>query len=153
MPPETMKMTTRMTALGIGARIGMRAANAGMPLVSIPSAGEGSLLMHALFPPHTHSGISVQNPDRAGSAPGGNLVRDLLRRAAEYVFESPAAYKNLMRPLYCRAGPPIAPQGAPAPQRRAFFGGGHTLGSDEVESTFVPDPDSEAARTSAFQFY
>lgn len=30
------------------------------------------------------SGISVQNPDRPGRAvPGGNLVRDLLRRAAE----------------------------------------------------------------------
>jgi UBX domain-containing protein 1 len=26
------------------------------------------------------------------------------------------------------------------PRRHAFFGGGHTLGSDEVESTFVPDP-------------
>lgn len=30
-----------------------------------------------------HSGISVQNPDRPGAVPGGNLVRDLLRRAAE----------------------------------------------------------------------
>lgn len=31
-----------------------------------------------------HSGISVQNPDRPGRAvPGGSLVRDLLRRAAE----------------------------------------------------------------------
>ena len=28
------------------------------------------------------SGISVQNPDRA-AVPGGNMVRDLLRRAAE----------------------------------------------------------------------
>ncbi|PIL32473.1 hypothetical protein GSI_05176 [Ganoderma sinense ZZ0214-1] len=74
------------------------------------------------------SGISVQNPDRAGPAPGGNLVRDLLRRAAE-------------------AGPPVAPQGAPEPQPRAFFGGGHTLGSDEVESTYVPDPDAEVAQS------
>ncbi|TBU26883.1 hypothetical protein BD311DRAFT_808092 [Dichomitus squalens] len=73
------------------------------------------------------SGISVQNPDRAGAAPGGNLVRDLLRRAAE-------------------AGPPVVPQGAPAAQRRAFFGGGHTLGSDEVESTYVPDPSAEPAQ-------
>lgn len=34
------------------------------------------------------SGISVQNPDRPGggrSMPGGNMVRDLLRQAAEYV--------------------------------------------------------------------
>ncbi|KAI1788231.1 hypothetical protein LXA43DRAFT_1026165 [Ganoderma leucocontextum] len=74
------------------------------------------------------SGISVQNPDRAGPAPGGNLVRDLLRRAAE-------------------AGPPVAPPGAaPLPQRRNFFGGGHTLGSDEVESTYVPDPDAEVGQ-------
>ena len=35
---------------------------------------------------HTFSGISVQNPDRAGAPPGGDLVRDLLRRAAEYVY-------------------------------------------------------------------
>jgi hypothetical protein len=31
------------------------------------------------------SGISVQNPDRQGALPGGHTVRDLLRRAAEYV--------------------------------------------------------------------
>nr|VWO99986.1 Uncharacterized protein [Ganoderma boninense] len=47
-----------------------------------------------------------------------------------------------------RGGPPVTPQGAAEPQRRAFFGGGHTLGSDEVESTYVPDPDAEGARTS-----
>jgi hypothetical protein len=34
--------------------------------------------------PLVGSGISVQNPDRPG-VPGGNMVRDLLRRAAEYV--------------------------------------------------------------------
>ncbi|KAH9850446.1 hypothetical protein C2E23DRAFT_835114 [Lenzites betulinus] len=71
------------------------------------------------------SGISVQNPDRQGSVPGGELVRDLLRRAAE-------------------AGPPQAPAGsaAAAPRGSAFFGGGHTLGSDEVDSQFIPDPDA-----------
>ncbi|KAI0641683.1 SEP-domain-containing protein [Trametes meyenii] len=70
------------------------------------------------------SGISVQNPDRPGAAPGGDLVRELLRRAAE-------------------AGPPAPPPGGPAPARSgAFFGGGHTLGSDEVESQFIPDPDA-----------
>ena len=42
----------------------------------------------------------------------------------------------------------MAPQGAPVPQRRAFFGGGFTLGSDEVESTYIPDPSAEPARTS-----
>ncbi|KAJ7160016.1 SEP-domain-containing protein [Mycena crocata] len=65
------------------------------------------------------SGISVENPDaprRRG--PGGDLVRDLLRRAAET-------------------------GAAPAVQTStggAFSGGGHTLGSDEVESSFIPDP-------------
>ncbi|KAI0820919.1 hypothetical protein BC628DRAFT_1395081 [Trametes gibbosa] len=71
------------------------------------------------------SGISVQNPDRQGAVPGGELVRDLLRRAAE-------------------AGPPQPPPGSAAapPRGHAFFGGGHTLGSDEVESEFIPDPDA-----------
>ncbi|KAF5344773.1 hypothetical protein D9757_013427 [Collybiopsis confluens] len=67
------------------------------------------------------SGISVQNPDRpgAGAVPGGNMVRDLLRRAAE-------------------AGPPpVAESGS-----RFFTGGGHKLGSDEVESAYVPDPNA-----------
>ncbi|KAK1229739.1 protein phosphatase regulator [Marasmius sp. AFHP31] len=68
------------------------------------------------------SGISVQNPGRQGEqsgVPGGNVVRDLLRRAAE-------------------RGPP--------PEQRArstvFSGGGHTLGSDDVDSSFIPDPDA-----------
>lgn len=69
------------------------------------------------------SGISVENPDRARNIPGGDVVRDLLRRAAE-------------------AGPPPEPAGgAPGARRPGFFSGsGHTLGSDEVESTFIPDP-------------
>ncbi|SJL08724.1 uncharacterized protein ARMOST_12093 [Armillaria ostoyae] len=69
------------------------------------------------------SGISIQNPDRARGVPGGNMVRDLLRRAAE-------------------AGPPPVAMGS---EHRAnvFTGGGHTLGSDEVPSTFIPDPDAE----------
>ncbi|KAG2135653.1 hypothetical protein BD769DRAFT_1627081 [Suillus cothurnatus] len=57
------------------------------------------------------SGISVQNPNSASARPGGRLVRDILRQAAE------------------AAGP--------------FSGGGHTLGSDEVESSYVPDPTAE----------
>jgi hypothetical protein len=32
---------------------------------------------------HLSSGISVENPDRRGAVPGGNMVRDLLRRAAQ----------------------------------------------------------------------
>ncbi|OJT13267.1 UBX domain-containing protein 1 [Trametes pubescens] len=76
------------------------------------------------------SGISVQNPDRPGAVPGGSLVRDLLRRAAE-------------------AGPAQPPPGSTAPPRSsAFFGGGHTLGSDEVQSEFIPDPDAPTASES-----
>ncbi|KAJ7112976.1 hypothetical protein C8R44DRAFT_710777 [Mycena epipterygia] len=70
------------------------------------------------------SGISVENPDgprrrAAAPTPGGDIVRDLLRRAAE-TGAAPA---------------PLAPA-----RGTAFIGGGHTLGSDEVESAFIPDP-------------
>lgn len=34
------------------------------------------------------SGLSVQNPNRTRGIPGGDMVRDLLRRAAEYVQSS-----------------------------------------------------------------
>lgn len=43
-----------------------------------------------------------------------------------------------------RAGPPTEP-GASAPRARTFVGGGHILGSDEVESSYVPDPNVESA--------
>ncbi|CAK5267223.1 unnamed protein product [Mycena citricolor] len=70
------------------------------------------------------SGISVQNPDsgpRRRDGPAG-MVRDLLRRAAE-------------------AGPSPSSIAATAPPT-AFFGGANTLGSDEVESRFIPDPNA-----------
>jgi hypothetical protein len=38
------------------------------------------MLMTVLF-----SGLSVQNPNSASRVPGGEMVMDLLRRAAEYV--------------------------------------------------------------------
>ncbi|KAF7308923.1 SEP-domain-containing protein [Mycena kentingensis (nom. inval.)] len=70
------------------------------------------------------SGISVQNPEtgprRERNTPGGNIVRDLLRRAAE-------------------AGPSRSQLPV---ERGAFSGGGNRLGSDEVESSFVPDPNA-----------
>ena len=49
-----------------------------------------------------------------------------------------------------RAGPPPEPAGgAPGARRPGFFsGGGHTLGSDEVESTFIPDPTAPAEGSS-----
>ncbi|KAJ7641257.1 hypothetical protein FB45DRAFT_899783 [Roridomyces roridus] len=70
------------------------------------------------------SGVNVQNPNAPNNReriPGGNLVRDLLRRAEE-------------------AG------AAPAPPTAGgvFSGGGHTLGSDEAESRFIPDPNAPA---------
>ncbi|KAJ3830511.1 hypothetical protein F5880DRAFT_1515122 [Lentinula raphanica] len=69
------------------------------------------------------SGISVQNPDRpgaerGGAVPGGDMVRNILRRAAEGGVPAPVE-----------------------PTSRNFFGGGHRLGSDEVESSYVPDPE------------
>jgi UBX domain-containing protein 1 len=103
------------------------------------------------------SGISVQNPDRPG-VPGGNMVRDLLRRAAEYVllllFDT-IYPSQLTRVCVHRAGPPpgALPSG-PVSHPAVFSGSGHTLGSDEVESTYIPDPnaptpDSEPEETSA----
>ncbi|KAG6887996.1 hypothetical protein C0995_011101 [Termitomyces sp. Mi166 len=65
------------------------------------------------------SGLSIQNPDQRSRLPGGDLVQDLLRRAAE---------ANPARDASSRSG--------------AFHGGGHTLGSDEVESTYIPDPNA-----------
>ncbi|KAG1745085.1 uncharacterized protein EDB91DRAFT_1122372 [Suillus paluster] len=65
------------------------------------------------------SGISVQNPNSA--RPGGRLVREILKQAAEAGMAPP--------PEARRAGP--------------FSGAGHTLGSDEVESAYVPDPNAE----------
>ena len=51
--------------------------------------------VHHFLPPFIHSigadvhnsGISVQNPNAAGNQPGGNLVRDLLRQAAQYAYQ------------------------------------------------------------------
>jgi len=65
------------------------------------------------------SGINVENPDRPGGPPGSNnMVREILRRAAQ------------------------APRSEEPAPRNAFFGSGHTLGSDDVPSSFVPDPNA-----------
>ncbi|TFY78376.1 hypothetical protein EWM64_g5639 [Hericium alpestre] len=72
------------------------------------------------------SGISVQNPDTGLNMPGREIVQDLLRRAA-------------------MAGPP--PGAAATAAGSSFFsGGGHTLGSDDMESTFIPDPNAPTPR-------
>ncbi|KAJ7032813.1 hypothetical protein C8F04DRAFT_1040214 [Mycena alexandri] len=75
------------------------------------------------------SGISVENPDHPGrrnQGPSSQAVRQLLRRAAE---------TSASRAALARTAPG---------QSTAFSGGGHTLGSDEVESTYIPDPNAPA---------
>lgn len=62
------------------------------------------------------SGLSVQNPGSAQRMPGGDMVRDLLRRAAE------------------------GGHAPPPPTSNVFRGSGHTLGSEDVPSSVVPDP-------------
>lgn len=68
------------------------------------------------------SGINIQNPDRGPPdvSGGRGLMRDLLTRA-----------------LNDRAAEPEPEE---MQRSNAFSGGGYTLGSDEVESTYVPDP-------------
>ena len=68
------------------------------------------------------SGINVQNPDRESDVPGRNFMRDLLARALND------------RPVESE------PDRTGARGSSAFSGAGYTLGSDEVESTYIPDP-------------
>ncbi|KAI0791273.1 ubiquitin-related domain-containing protein [Abortiporus biennis] len=75
------------------------------------------------------SGISVQNPGRGpggANEPGGDLVRELLRRAAE----AGAAQRE------------DDGHGHDHGHAASSWGAGHTLGSEEVESQFIPDPDA-----------
>lgn len=65
------------------------------------------------------SGLSVQNPNSAQRVPGGDMVSDLLRRAAEGG----------------RARPPVT--------SNVFRGSGNTLGSDDIPSSVVPDPSAQ----------
>ncbi|KAF8157380.1 hypothetical protein K438DRAFT_341407 [Mycena galopus ATCC 62051] len=68
------------------------------------------------------SGISVQNPASGRRGPGGDLVRDLLRRAQEEGASS----------------------GEPTQSRPNFFtGGGHTLGGEGTSSAYVPGETEE----------
>ncbi|KIY66496.1 SEP-domain-containing protein [Cylindrobasidium torrendii FP15055 ss-10] len=100
------------------------ASSAGRPPTGRPATGdddddEDDDQPQNFFAGGERSGLSVQNPDsQASRIPGGDMVRDLLRRAAEH-------------------GPPVERAG---PQR--FNGGGYSLGGEEVESTFIPDPNA-----------
>ena len=91
----------------------------------------------------THSGISIQNPDRQrdgeSQTRGGYLVRELLRRAAESVASTGNSQVGLIR----SRGGAVAPEPLSTGGFRVFSGGGHTLGSDEMDSTFIPDPDGQ----------
>lgn len=55
-----------------------------------------------------------------------------------YVVQSLLTIKN-------RAGPPREAADRPVSRGGIFSGGGHTLGSDDVESTFIPDPHAAPA--------
>ncbi|KAJ7154922.1 SEP-domain-containing protein [Mycena crocata] len=68
------------------------------------------------------SGISVQNPGRR--VPGGDLVRDLLRRAEEEG---------------------TAPPPDPEPRPSAWSGGGNTLGGTVIPGPSSQQPDEETA--------
>ncbi|KAL4071922.1 ubiquitin-related domain-containing protein [Scleroderma citrinum] len=70
------------------------------------------------------SGISVQNPGSGSRDPGPRIVQDILRRAAETSTTRPSQPSSGREPS------------------STFRGGGHTLGSDEVESAYIPDPDA-----------
>ncbi|KAF7350626.1 SEP-domain-containing protein [Mycena sanguinolenta] len=84
------------------------------------------------------SGISVQNPRRRGE-PGGDLVRDLLRRAQEWLVSSPLSTDSA--DIDHREG---ATSGEPAQSRpNIFTGGGHTLGGEGVSSAYVPGAQQE----------
>ncbi|KAF7361118.1 SEP-domain-containing protein [Mycena sanguinolenta] len=100
------------------------------------------------------SGISVENPDApsrrnrereraAVRAPAGapEMVRDLLRRAAECVFSFPSHFSPTL-PNSLTGAAPLLPDPASSSEFTIFSGGGHTLGSDDIPSTFVPDPNA-----------
>ncbi|KAG5645308.1 hypothetical protein DXG03_006497 [Asterophora parasitica] len=65
------------------------------------------------------SGLAIHNPGHGPGIPGGNMVRDLLRRAEE-------------------TGPPPEDEDTSGP----FGGGGHKLGGEDVESAYIPDPNA-----------
>lgn len=46
-----------------------------------------------------------------------------------------------------RAGPPVSAAPANDLPSRAFSGGGHTLGSDDVPSSFIPDPSAPSGES------
>lgn len=76
-----------------------------------------------LFAGGERSGLSVENPDARRRSGPPNLVRDIFRKAAEGSSSGAGAEPS-------------------APRSNLFAGGGHTLGSEDVESTYIPDPNA-----------
>lgn len=71
-----MMMTTTTTTMTRKVRAGLRVEKGGKHFIQFSialSVNRG----------HDCSGISVENPDSRRSVPGGDMVRDLLRRAAQ----------------------------------------------------------------------
>ncbi|KAG9081941.1 hypothetical protein FS749_007272 [Ceratobasidium sp. UAMH 11750] len=105
-------------------------ASSGAPPPPPPRSGEnndddgerGSDQPLNFFTGGEHSGLSVENPNAPRRSGPPSLVRDIFKKAAE---RSAAA----------------APESS-GPSSNVFSGGGHTLGSDEVESTYIPDPNA-----------
>jgi len=76
------------------------------------------------------SGLAVQNPGEASARKGGDLIQDILKRAAE-------------------GGQRRRQEEQEAPPPRRFTGSGHTLGNEDNDSVEVPDPNASAPRPRA----
>ncbi|GAA5971694.1 hypothetical protein JCM21900_003426 [Sporobolomyces salmonicolor] len=73
------------------------------------------------------SGLSVENPDdqrRAGGGAHGDMIRNILQQAREGANRLAGAVGGAARPS----------------RASVFSGSAHTLGSDEMPSTYIPDP-------------
>ncbi|KAF8747916.1 hypothetical protein RHS01_11175 [Rhizoctonia solani] len=76
---------------------------------------------------HVPRMILTLNPGTARKSGPPNLVRDIFKKAAQGSSSNAAAPSE-------------------EPRSSIFSGGGHTLGSDEVESTYIPDPNAQTTR-------
>lgn len=87
--PRSLMMTTTTTTTKVRrakAKAGSRAESGGTHIRAyITFYRRRDLLI---------SGISVQNPNARGNVPGGRLVQDILRRAAECVVCDGSTYRQ-----------------------------------------------------------
>lgn len=136
-------MTQMMTEAAV-VRIGTLVANVGKCKSRYNQVSPAIDLTFPGVRSHVRSGLNVQNPERP--PPSNNTVRDILRKAARYgTIYSPFTH-ILFTVLLSLSRAPRAPEEAtPSSRGSAFSGPGHTLGSDDVESQFIPDPNAPAA--------